>query len=165
PDSRIHILIEATDDVLVRGVEILVNGQPVGSDTSFPHEALLTASASAGPMTVQARATDTGGNTALSNALVFQVASDTVAPTIVAIDPADGATAPGGLQQVTVLFSEALDAASGSASTFRVVAGGQTVAPLGVDLLSEGQQVQLRFAGLAAGDYQLGIDADDGPHT
>jgi hypothetical protein len=160
PDSRIHLLVEATDDVLVRGVEILVNGQPVGSDTSFPYEALLTASASAGSMTVQARATDIGGNVALSNALVFQVASDTVAPTIVAIDPADGATAPEGLQQVTARFSEALDPASVSASTFRVVAGGQTVAPLGVDLLSEGRLVQLRFAGLAAGNYQLVIDAE-----
>ena len=92
PDSRIHLLVDATDDVLVRGVEVLVNGQPVGSDISFPYEALLTASASAGPMTVQARATDTGGNVGLSNTLVFQVGSDTVAPTIVAIDPADGAT-------------------------------------------------------------------------
>jgi hypothetical protein len=160
PDSRIHVLVEATDDVLVRGVEILVNGQPVGSDTSFPYEALLTAGDSAGPMTVQARATDTGGNVGLSNTLVFQVAVDTVAPTIVAIDPADGATAPEELQQVTVRFSEALAPASVSASTFRVVTGGQPVAPLGIDLLSEGRLVELRFAGLAAGDYQLVIDAD-----
>ncbi len=158
--SLLHVLIDATDDVLVRGVEVLVNGQPVGSDTSFPYEALLTASASAGPMTVQARATDTGGNVGLSNTLVVQVGSDTVAPTIVAIDPADGATVPEGLQQVTVRFSEALDPGSVSASTFRVVSAGQTVAPLGVDLLSESRLVQLRFAGLAAGDYQLVIDAD-----
>jgi hypothetical protein len=160
PDSRIHILVDASDDVLVRGVEILVNGQPVGSDTSFPYEALLTADASTDPMTVQARATDTGGNAALSNALVFQVGSDSVAPTIVAIDPADGAIAPEGLQHVTVRFSEALAPASVSAGTFRVVTGGQTVAPLGIDLLSEDRLVQLRFAGLAAGDYQIVIDAD-----
>jgi len=160
PDSRIHLLVDATDDVLVRGVEILVNGQPVATDTSFPYEALLTASASGGSMTVQARATDTGGNAALSNTLVFEPVTDTVAPAIVAIDPADGATAPEGLQQVTVRFSEALAPASVSASTFRVVTGGQTVAPLGVDLLSEGRLVQLRFAGLAAGDYQIVIDAD-----
>ncbi|HEU5203704.1 MAG TPA: Ig-like domain-containing protein, partial [Candidatus Limnocylindrales bacterium] len=160
PDSRIHLLVDATDDVLVRNVEILVDGQPVAHDTSFPYEGLLTASASAGPMTVQARATDTGGNAALSNTLVFEPVTDTVAPTIVAIDPADGASAPEGLQQVTVRFSEALDPATVSASTFRVVTGGQTVAPLGVDLLSESRLVQLRFTGLAAGDYQLVIDAD-----
>jgi len=111
-------------------------------------------------MRVQARATDTGGNAALSNTLVFEAVTDTVAPTIVAVDPADGATAPEGLQQVTVRFSEALAPASVSASTFRVATGGQTVAPLAVDLLSEGRSVQLRFAGLAAGDYQLVIDAD-----
>jgi hypothetical protein len=125
PDSRIHILVDATDDVLVRGVEILVNGQPVASDTSFPYEALLKASASGGPMTVQARATDTGGNTGLSNTLVFQAVS-TPSPRRSWHRPSRRRQRAGGLQQVTVRFSEALDAASVSASTFRVVTGGQT---------------------------------------
>ena len=85
---------------------------------------------------------------------------DTLPPAILEIDPADGASEPEGLQVVQVRFSEALNPATVTASTFRVVRAGQTQAALGVDLLDQGSLVRLRFAGLAAGDYQIVIDAD-----
>jgi hypothetical protein len=155
--SLIQVQIAASDDVLVAGVDVLVNGAVVDTDVSFPHEALVVAGAP-GPLAIQALATDIGGNAAHSNTLAFTVVADTFAPEIVSVDPPDGASEPEGLQQVQVRFSEALDPATVTAATFEVVTGGQVQTPLGVDLLAEGRLVQLRYAGLTAGGYQIVID-------
>ncbi len=156
--SLIHVQVSATDDVLVRDVELTVNGQSAAIDVSFPHEAIVSAG-TAGSLSIQALATDIGGNAALSNVLAFTVVPDTFAPQIVSVDPAGGASEPEGLQRVQIRFSEALDPATVTGATFSVATGGQVQAPLAIDLLSEGRLVQLRFAGLAAGDYQIVIDA------
>ena len=72
--------------------------------------ALVEAPLVSGPttLTVRVRATDTGGNTVLSNALQFEVVPDTIAPVLTATTPADGEPAFGG-RSIDLTFSEALD--------------------------------------------------------
>lgn len=81
------IVIASSDDVQVRSVELLVNGEIVSSTLSFPFNLsakapLLSLGAAVGQFTVQVRATDTGGNRTLSNVLTVQVRPDAFAPTI-----------------------------------------------------------------------------------
>jgi len=76
-----------TDDVQVRNVELLVNGQVVADDPSFPFDftAQVPTIANAGStMTIQALATDTGGNTTLSNIVTLNVVKDTFPPVVTA---------------------------------------------------------------------------------
>ena len=152
--SLMHLLVDASDDVLVKNVELLVNGESVAADLSFPYETLLAA-AKTGALSLQARATDVGGNVALSNVLTIDVVADTFAPTLLAIDPPDDASRPEGLQEVTVRFDEALAPETVTAANFRILdSGGQPVAA-DVVLRSEGRVAELSFAGLVAGDYQI----------
>ena len=72
--TRITVTPTVTDDVQVRSVELLVSGQVVGNDVSFPFElstALPTlAQNGSSVVTLQVRATDTGGNRTISAPLV-----------------------------------------------------------------------------------------------
>src|SRR5262249_13646868 len=76
----LHSTPTVTDDVRVRNLELLVNGQVVADDAAFPFDlaAQVPTIASGGnTVTLQARATDTGGNVALSNVVQYQVVPDT----------------------------------------------------------------------------------------
>ena len=87
----LRIVPTVTDDVQVRNVELLVNGQVVSNDLAFPFElfaAIPAIAAGGSTVTLQVRATDTGGNVALSNAITLQVVPDTIAPTVVSTKPA-----------------------------------------------------------------------------
>jgi len=159
-NTAIHLVVDAADDVGVRMVEILVNGQVVDTDASFPYESLIASGGASATLQVQASATDAAGNTALSNLLSIEIIPDTIAPTILAIDPPDGATLGAGIRKVQVRFSESLAGATVSTETFRVVDEfGTTVAPTDFLLRSEDRVVELSFGGLAAGSYQLVIAA------
>jgi hypothetical protein len=74
--DRFPVLAQAGDDVQIRTVELLVNGQVVQTSLALPFNleavAPLLAPGSR-TITVQARATDTGGNTTLSNVLTLQL--------------------------------------------------------------------------------------------
>ena len=68
----VRVLPTVSDDVQIRSLELLVNGTVVASDSSYPFELFASAPpfASGGAsMTLQVRATDTGGNVTLSNLL------------------------------------------------------------------------------------------------
>jgi hypothetical protein len=71
--------------VQVRNVELLVNGAVVESDAAFPFRfSTLAPSIATGgsTMTIQVRATDTGGNTTLSDAVMLDVVKDTFPPVL-----------------------------------------------------------------------------------
>jgi hypothetical protein len=75
----IPIDVTVDDDVQVRNVELLVNGNVVANRLSFPWQLSAVApqiEGESGSVTVQARATDTGGNVALSNLVTIQVTRD-----------------------------------------------------------------------------------------
>ena len=99
------------DDVLVRNVELLVNGQVVRNDASFPWDLAATAPVTNQPTTllIQARATDAGGNTGLSNLLTIEVIPDLVAPALIGSAPSPGQIVPR-VELIDLWFDEALDA-------------------------------------------------------
>ena len=108
------VIATVTDDVQVRNVEFLVDGQRLDTDGNFPFEArVLTPRLTPGKtsFTVQARATDTGGNAALSNVLTLDLTPDTQSPSVLAFTPGNDAllaTASG----FTARFTEPVVAAS-----------------------------------------------------
>ena len=88
--SSIPISVALTDDVQVRNVELLVDGEVVANDVSAPYDFFATVptlDSGATSVTIQVRATDTGGNSSLSNELVYDLVPDIVAPVIVGTTP------------------------------------------------------------------------------
>ena len=66
----IPVRVDASDDVQVRNIDMLVNGETVRSDGSFPWDFTLIATSDiiqGDVLTLQARAVDTGANAALSD--------------------------------------------------------------------------------------------------
>jgi hypothetical protein len=108
----VQVLADVADDVLVRNVELLVNNQVVEDDVSFPWGLVAAAPIVSQPitLTIQARASDTGGNSTLSNLLSIDVIPDNSAPTLIDTTPDDGQQLLG-LSAIDLVFGEALDPA------------------------------------------------------
>jgi hypothetical protein len=161
--SSIPIRAQITDDVQVRNAELLVNGQVVRNDVSFPFDfsALALAATPEGTsVTVQVRATDTGGNAALSAPLVFELIPDTVAPAIVRTIPANAATVSHGLQRIEVAFSEPMAAGTINADNFVLRNGQEIEQPLrNVQLRGNDRIAQFFYDPLPVGDYTLTVAA------
>lgn len=141
------IVADVTDDVQASYVELFVNGELLGRDTSFPWEFFVPAPAvAAGPFSVQARAFDTGGNSTLSSPLTFQLRPDTASPTLLSSYPASGS----GVNRVTTLrlnFSESLD-------TTRLAASGVHLVFAGADgLVGTPDDTAIALASVAARNF------------
>lgn len=85
--SRIDVPIKVTDDVQVRNVELLVDGQVVQNAVSFPFNLSffvprILEGTDSGQIQFQVRATDTGGNIALTAPVTLDVRQDSLAPQI-----------------------------------------------------------------------------------
>ncbi len=88
--TRVAIVADVLDDVQVRQVELLANGQVVGSNVAFPFDLSTMTPLLAdgvGSLDLQVRATDTGGNVGLSNVITIDVVPDTTRPEIESISP------------------------------------------------------------------------------
>ncbi len=161
--TSISIQANVSDDVQVRNVELLVNGEVVSNDLSFPFELeaiALSNDPDAAIVEVQARATDTGGNTALSNLLAFDLVPDTFAPVIESITPADGGTTPFNSRRVTVRFNEALAEETVTAENFQLLdADGEAIRPENIQLRSGDRTVQLTYKALSPGEYSIVINS------
>ncbi len=153
--GSISIQANVTDDVQVRNVELLVNGQVVSNDVSFPFDLqaiALSNDPNAPVVNVQARVTDTGGNTSLSNILTFDLVPDTIAPKI------DSFSA--NMRTATIRFSEALDTTNITAANFTLInSSNQTIVPENIQFRDGDRTIQLTYPALAVGNYQLVIDA------
>src|SRR5262249_42604812 len=106
--TTVRVRAAVTDDVQVRNVELLLDGEVVANDVSFPWDSFAVAPTFAsrpGPITLQLRATDTGGNSALSAPFVFNLIPERVPPALVAVDPAEGAGVPEGREMIQLRFS------------------------------------------------------------
>jgi hypothetical protein len=160
--STLPVLTTASDDVQVRNVELLVKGQVDQNAVSFPFNLSAiapTISQSGNSFTIQARATDSGGNVGLSKTLTFDLVRDTFAPTIVSMTPADGATLSRGLRRVEVRFSKPLAAATVTTSNFRLRdSSGKIISPLDLRFRSGDRVVELAYDPLPIGNYQLVIN-------
>ncbi|NOT96865.1 MAG: phosphatase PAP2 family protein, partial [Nitrospira sp.] len=159
--SGIPVRVSATDDVQVRNVELLVNGVVVSNDVSFPFDLsaiALGSTPSATTTTVQVRATDTGGNVALSNVLTFNLVPDTFAPILVGDNISGGRIHDQSFKVVQLQFSEALDANTVTAQNFQLLGpNGLAVAPTVVQLIGGGTFVQLGYSLFNVGTNQLVI--------
>ena len=74
--AAVRVVPIVRDDVQVRNVELLANGQVVSNDIAFPWELLTqapTIAAGGSTLTLQVRATDTGGNIGVSNVVLLEV--------------------------------------------------------------------------------------------
>jgi len=155
-----------SDDMQVRNVELLVNGQVVRNDTGFPFElgtTLPTLAANGGmaTVTVQLRATDTGGNSGSTSAQVVTLVPDTQAPTLLLSSITEGATRSRSLRTINLVFSEALAQSTVNAQTVRLVGpDGQAVPPENFQFRQLGREVQVTYGPLGlTGAYELQLDA------
>ena len=125
--SRIGISPTITDDVQVRNAELLINGETVRNDASFPFDFTTTIPVlanGADSVTLQVRATDTGGNTTLSNEIIIDIVPDTIPPVIESLLPIDGGIRLEGTGVVRIQFSEPLAESSIANGVFQIVAAG-----------------------------------------
>ena len=161
--SSIPLQAQVSDDVQVIRVELLVDGEVVATDVSFPFDLsaiALSADPEAPNVQVRARATDMGGNSALSNILDFDLVPDTFAPTVVRVEPANGQVLGRGLGAVRVRFSEPLAAETVTAANFLLRnAAGTVFPPLKVQLRNNDLLVQTTYPPLPVGVYTLFIKA------
>src|SRR5262249_51764205 len=136
------------------------------NDVSFPFDLsgrlpMLKLLDGANHVTLQIRATDTGGNVTLSDPLDVTLVSDTIPPRLVSQRVPDGGGVGPAVKAMIFDFSKPLDPATVSASTFGVIGpGGKPVSPVSVSLHGDNREVEVTFGSLLAlGQYQLQIDA------
>ncbi len=122
-----RLTAEVGDDVQVRHVEFFVDGESVSRDGNFPFEYrfLTPLIAEQASFTIQARATDTGGNVAETAETVIALIPDATPPQVIATSPRDGGTSqPDTVQVVSATFSEPIDDTLLDAGTFRLFSTG-----------------------------------------
>jgi uncharacterized repeat protein (TIGR01451 family) len=122
-----RLTADVQDDVQVRNVEFFVDGVKVLTDGNFPFEhrfvtPLLSQQAS---FTIQACATDTGGNRTCTATQTVHLTQDATPPRVVSVTPANGSgVAQGTLSAVSAVFSEPVDPATVSNASFTLTAAG-----------------------------------------
>ena len=164
--SLIPLRVGVSDDVQVRNVELLVDGEVIRNDGSFPFDfrAIDLGNDPTEPtVEVQVRATDTGGNSTLSDDLVLDLVADIFGPVIDRITPPDGTEVFLGIRTVRVRFSEPLAAETVVEANFQLRdPAGDTVNAQSVDLRNNRQTVRITYEPLTAvGTYTLVIAAPE----
>ena len=160
--STLPIQVTASDDVQVAKVELLVNGQLVQTDVSYPFDFFAVAptmAQSGSTFTIQVKAFDTGGNVGLSNVLTLGLENDTSPPTIANFSPANGSFPVEGPQTVRVTFSKSMDPTTITPANFQLRDGNNNVVVASnIQVRTDDRVVQLSFPFEPAGSYQLVID-------
>ena len=87
----LSMTVEATDNAAVVAVEILVNGQVIGTDATAPYEATYPVPVASPSLTIGARAVDPQGNVGVASEVTVTVIPD-LPPTVAITAPANGAT-------------------------------------------------------------------------
>ena len=165
--QTITITANATDDGQIARVELLINGQSVQTDVGYPWtlSGVLPSLANNGgtsTVTIQVRATDTGGNVGLSAPITAQLVANNAPFAVAKISPASGASLNGTQRHITVTFNESVNPISVNASTFVLTdSSNNVIAPTSVNIPTGGTTVDLVFDALAAGSYTETIDAPD----
>ncbi|MBO9403261.1 DUF6851 domain-containing protein [Shimia sp. R9_3] len=163
--KTIRLDLGITDDVQVRNVELLVNGQVVLNDVSAPYElafAVPALSNGATNVDIAVRATDTGGNSTTSETITFEIIPDITPPEVLSISPYDGRLVLVGESTVSISFSEPLDPNTISEASVVVVSSDNTViSARDLVLLADGQVALFTFDPLALGDYTLSFDLSE----
>ena len=151
------------DDVQVRNIDVLVNGVVARNDVSYPWDlraAMPTIAANGSTsVTVQIRATDTGGNVSLSAPMFFELTPDATPPVLLSQSLSDGSIrSQQTLQTIVLRFNEAIDPASLNGSSFTLLDSGGNSVPLTFTQLDNGKTAVIGFSQLALGDYKFVVD-------
>jgi DNA-binding beta-propeller fold protein YncE len=134
--QTIAVTVNATDDVAVAAVNLLVNGQPVLTDSVAPYVFYYTVPATATTLTLSATAVDYGGNVGTAPGVVLNVIPDPGTTVIGRVIDGNQNPLPGFIAQV--IGHSSITAADGTFSipnvpTVSVGVNGITVSVLGVD--------------------------------
>jgi hypothetical protein len=163
-----RVWAQVGDDVQVRNVEFYLDGRRVVTDGNFPFEARLVApllNSGKSAFRLQARASDTGGNSTSSAELSFELRRDGTPPRVRGTLPNRGAF----VAEISLLgayFSEPLDSANLPANALRIeffgpdgIPGTTDDAPVNggtIEYQADRNAVLLRIPGaLPAGGYEL----------
>ncbi|MCK1485082.1 phosphatase PAP2 family protein [Bradyrhizobium sp. 193] len=158
--------VRIADDVQVRDVELLINGQVQRVDGAYPFDlraVLPTIAANGGTsVTLQARARDTGGNAGLSDLITVELVPDTVRPQLIETNLIDNATVGSSFRTLRFNFSEPLDPATVSPNNFHLFGpDGIEIAPISIQLKNSDFTVQLTYAPLVLGEHRVEVDLAD----
>lgn len=159
--TSVPVNVVITDDVQVRNVEFLVNGKVTTNDVAFPFDFVVPVPQIAQygkSLSLQVRATDTGGNVTISAPINVELIPDTFAPTLVGSNVPDNVTLGTSFQVVTLDFSKPLDPTSVTQAAFSLTGPGGAIVPLDVKLRRRDATVQVTYPTLGQGSYVLSID-------
>jgi hypothetical protein len=169
--SVIAVGAQVADDVQVRNVELLLDGQVVRNDVSFPWDLSTRApllSAGTNTATLQVRATDTGGNIVMSPVITIALLPDLTPPRVKRTQPATGSIL-GSLSSVSTYFSEPLEVSALTSAILSLRhAGSDSILGTGDDTMVSGAIATYRndlnavffsfSTNLAPGHYQATIN-------
>ncbi len=96
--GTITVTANATDNVSVASVQLLVNGVVTATDNTAPYTFTWNATTLSGAQTLSAKATDGAGNSATTSPIavfVKKVVPDTIKPVVALTSPANGDTVTG----------------------------------------------------------------------
>jgi hypothetical protein len=160
--STLHLPVNVTDDVQLRSLDLLVNGSLITTATAFPFDLKvdLPKMAPGGSIIVaQVRATDTGGNTALSGPLEFDLIRDTTAPSIISISPHDAAAGGPTSRSIRIDFSKSIDDTTLTGQNIALMDSfDHPRTPIDIQVRRDGQTVQLTYDTLSPGSYHVVIN-------
>ena len=156
--SSLPFSLEVTDDVQVRSVELLIDGIPFASDITFPYELTTPAVSSVGldQLTTQIRVVDGGGNITLSNPIDIDIVPDTIAPSILSMDPEDGSERSRLQRQFRITFDEPMNGNTLNADTLQIFdPNGNLVQPEFIEIGFNETAVTLSYPELAEGTHEF----------
>ncbi|MEM1386427.1 MAG: tandem-95 repeat protein [Pseudomonadota bacterium] len=158
--------VATDDDLQVRSVEVLINGNTVLSTVVFPWDLTITLPTiedlGTDQLEVQFRATDTGGNSTITAPVEITMIEDITPFEIVSITPEDGADLlPGSVRSITVAFSKSVETDTVNAENFALVGPNGPLVPASISVRESATEVQLTYpaAAFEAGNFTLTIDA------
>ena len=160
----ISIPVSVRDDVQAARTELLVNGQVVEVDPSYPwalrtYLPTILANGSS-TVTIQVRAVDTGGNIGLSQPIVATLIPNITPFSLAGAFPRGGQSIGSSQRSLTFDFNAPVDASTVDANTIRLVNSlGQALTPLSFDIQRAGQRVIVTFDPLPIGSLTVDLVA------
>jgi hypothetical protein len=163
--TTIPINVTVSDDVQVRNVELLVNGQVVRNDVSFPFDLSAVVpnipfDQVTGTVEIQVRAIDTGGNATLSEPITLDIVPDTFAPTVLATNVPDGGKRGQAFRTIVIDFSEAMDTETLTADNIQLIGPSGAVVPTSIQFRNGDRTVQFTYQQFEGGAQQLRINRE-----
>ena len=122
----VRVAAITTDDVQVRNVEFFVDGVETANDASFPFEYRFvtpTLTSTRTNFTLQAKATDTGGNATFTPVITVRLVPDATPPRVTRVFPAPQAIV-GSINFLAAFFSEPVHTGSVNTATFQLKSAG-----------------------------------------